>query len=209
MLTLIDLDIAGLGIAADVKKPEELSAADLFDTKRIGVTLDDAEEYNLLIEPADYAENMVSAIENKHNSSEVDDEVYEFLTANSGQRVEINAFRPAELKDYLETKFAELEVTKVHPEVKDVEMPEVSAIEDIKKDVRSEAVGEWVLSECRSEVLGEIEGETLDGDERDVNIGEDLDNVPTGDDAKEKCIKRSLTGSTSFPRNIGKRLTMR
>jgi hypothetical protein len=187
MLTLTDLDIAGIGIAANAKKPDELSAADMFDVQRIGVTLADINEYDLPIEPANYNDKIVAEIENKHDAGDVSDEVFEFLTANDGQRVEINAFRPAELKEYLETKFAELGIEKVHPDVEDVDTPETNDIDQIKEDVRSEAVGDWVLSKSKSELLESIEDEQIedDDDQRDTDIGEELADVPTGDDADE------------------------
>lgn len=187
ILTLTDLDIAGIGIAADAKEPDELSAAGMFDVQRIGVTLADIDEHDLPIEPANYNDKIVAEIENKHDAGDVSDEVFEFLTANDGQRVEINAFRPAELKEYLETKFAELGIEKVHPNVEDVHTPETNDIDQIKEDVRSEAVGDWVLSKSKSELLESIEDEQIedDDDQRDTDIGEELADVPTGDDADE------------------------
>jgi len=186
MLTLTDLDIAGMGIAADAKKADDLSAVDMFDTKRIGVTLEDVSEHDLPIEPADYKDKVITEIENKHDAGEVSDEVYEFLTADGGQRIEINAFRPAELEDYLETKFEELGIEKVHPAVEDVETPETNDIGQIRENVRNEAVGDYVLNECKEELLGETESTMIDGDDRETDIGMTLEDVPTGDNAQEE-----------------------
>jgi len=188
MLTLTDLDIAGIGIAADAEDPDELSAAEMFDVERIGVTLEDIEEYDLPVEPASYNDDVISEIENKHEAGEVSDEVYQFLTKDGGQRVEINALRPAELESYLETKLAELGIEKVHPDTDEVETPETNDIDQIKEDVRNEAVGEWVLMESKNELLESIEGEEIEDEDeqRDSDFGEELSDVPTGDNAGEE-----------------------
>jgi hypothetical protein len=211
MLTLTDLDIAGIGIAADAKEPDELSAVDIFETRRIGVTLADVEEYDLPIEPVDYAPKVRSSLANKHDAGEVSDDVAEFLTANGGQRVEINAFRPAELEAYLETKFDELGIEKVHPETEKVKTPNVRDIEDLRNDARNEAVGEWVQSQAKADLLDSIESEQItDAEEqRDTDIGEGLADVPTGDTAAE-TIHEDLTEELSeYPREHWEKINRR
>jgi hypothetical protein len=198
MLTLTDLDIAGIGIAADAREPDELSAVDMFDTERIGVTLGDIDEYELPVEPVDYASKVRTSLENKHEAGDVTDDVYEFLTANDGQRVEINAFGPTELKHYLETKFDQLGIEKVQPESDDVDTPNVRDIDKIRTEVKKEAIGEWVMAESAGELIENIQDESID-EQRDTDIGEGLSDVPTGDDAGETMRDDIAEKLAEFP----------
>ncbi|MEA2053950.1 MAG: hypothetical protein U9O96_02355, partial [Candidatus Thermoplasmatota archaeon] len=86
LYVLTDFDIDGLGIARNIKKAEELSAIDVFDCKRIGITFDDIGKYNLQAEPVDYPMSKMTELNNQYINDRVSDDVYNFL--KEGQRIE-------------------------------------------------------------------------------------------------------------------------
>ena len=99
-LTLTDLDIHGLGIAADADAPDEFSPSESFDAERIGVTVDDIDEFDLTIERAGCGDDELSKLETHYQSGDIEQSTYEFLKDDN--RVEINAIPPAKIGDYLD-----------------------------------------------------------------------------------------------------------
>jgi hypothetical protein len=152
LYVLTDFDIKGLGIAKNVSKPDELSPVEMFDCERLGVTYIDVIDYNLPIEPVEYDRKTVTELENRYRAGELSDEVYEFL--KQGQRVEINAFTPVELKEYLERKFEAVGIEKLKPESEeDVETFDTEDLETIRKEALNEAIGEFVSENCDDEIF--------------------------------------------------------
>lgn len=145
LYTLTDFDIKGLGIAEDVAKADELSAMDIFNCERLGITLEDIQTYDLSIEPAQYKDKVFSELENSCSEGYISDEEYNFLKQN--QRVEINAFTPVELIDYLEEKFYEHGIRKLEPaSPAEVETLQVESIEKINERTIHEAVGNYLIA---------------------------------------------------------------
>jgi len=87
LYVLTDFDIKGLGIAKNVKKPDELSPVDIFDCEHLGITYQDIIDYDLPVEPVEYDRRTLSELNNRYAMEDITDEVYEFLS--QGQRVEI------------------------------------------------------------------------------------------------------------------------
>lgn len=168
--TLTDMDIAGVGIAADSKNPDALSdvsEVDELDTVRLGVTLDDIEEYGLPIEESpDYSKKQRSALESRYNNGDIDEDTYEFLRANGGQRVEINAFSPVELKDYLETQFDEHGIEKVKPDSpEEVQTPSLPDPEETRNDAIEQGLGRWLMQQIPNEVRESVRDNVTPTDE--------------------------------------------
>jgi hypothetical protein len=197
MYALTDLDIAGLGIASDAKKTDDLSPIDTLDVERIGITLDDVEEYDLAAEPAGYSASVAGQLENNHDDGTVSTDVYEFLIGDGGehdggQRVEINALSPVEFAEYLETAFDELGIDKVEPEsADDVDTPDVNNPEDARDDTIEQAVGDYVIDqlwdERKVEDLRErlLTDETPDADDIADKLEDEDIPVPTPDDSDD------------------------
>lgn len=163
LYTLTDLDIKGLGIAEDASKPDVLSAAREFDCIRLGITIDDIEAYNLPIEPARYKRSTLTELENSYNNGNVSKDEYIFLKA--GQRVEVNALKPVELRDYLIDKFKHYGICKIRPASKEsMETFKTEGIRTIKKRVVREAVGEYLLSRYFRDVNVYLQGKLPDND---------------------------------------------
>ena len=168
--TLTDMDIAGVGIAADSKNPDALSdvsEVDELDTVRLGVTLDDIEEYGLPIEESpDYSKKQRSALESRYNNGDIDEDTYEFLRANGGQRVEINAFSPVELKDYLETQFDEHGIEKVKPDSpEEVQTPSLPDPEETRNDAIEQGLGRWLMQQIPNDVRESVRDNVTPTDE--------------------------------------------
>lgn len=125
LYTLTDLDIAGMGIRENVKKPDEISVAQAFNCEPVGLRLEDIETYNLEIEPVRYSNSELSLLEKKHGLGEIGKDLYEFF--KKGQRVEINVFTPVRLREYLETRFKELGIEKLKPEEEEVNIFQVDS----------------------------------------------------------------------------------
>jgi hypothetical protein len=143
LLTLTDLDINGLGIASNAAEADKISSTmEEFDTERIGVTLEDVRQYGLNIESASPSQSQHTKLDNRYNNGEIDEDVYEFLAAEN--RVEINAFSPAELKRYIESKLQELDVDKIKPDEDDVETPDVDDWDDVQEDAVYKGVAEFI-----------------------------------------------------------------
>lgn len=155
---LTDLDIRGVGIAEDAKKPDDVSSLQgEFDATHLGVTLEDVKKYDLPIESRDYSSPVKNELERKHREGKVSDELYEFFLKNGGQGVQINAFGPPELRDYLVDKFEEHGIEKVKPNKEDIEEPEVESPEKLRERALLEAVGEFVMMEAGEEVADVLE----------------------------------------------------
>lgn len=153
---LTDFDISGLGIAKNVKEPDKLSAADLFDCERIGITLEDIKKYNLPPEPVEYKKKELTELENKYERGEISEDVYDFL--NKGQRVEINVFTPVELKDYLEEKFKQLGIQKLKPKSKDdIRTFKAESPDCIRRNTLYQTVGEFVIQRCEKKLYELLE----------------------------------------------------
>jgi len=183
LYTLTDLDIAGVGIAADAQEAEALSAVAEFDAERIGVTLADVERYDLPVEPESYTDGQRSALETRVKHGDVNSETAEFLAADGGQRVEINAFRPPVLETYLTERFDDLGIEKVTPEPDDVETPTTPDAAEVRSESVKQAVGGYILNELRSDAVDAVR------DHGDIAAADDLtdalaeSDIPTGDDA--------------------------
>lgn len=192
LYVLTDFDIDGLGIAKNVKEADDLSAVDIFDCERLGVTLEDIRLYDLSTEPVEYAKSKLSELENRYNDGEISKEVYEFLKA--GQRVEINAFTPVELKEYLEAKFKEAGIEKLKPESEDdIDTFTAQSVESIRSSAIDEAIGRWIRNQC-SNKLSAFLNDSIDF--RNLGtIGEDIFEGIEDDETeaqKEKRIEPEL-----------------
>lgn len=161
---LTDFDIAGLIIADNAKKPDELSdRTKYFNCERIGITIDDVYKYNLESEPVNLNEkkkneknNTRAKIENAFKEGLLSEEEYNFLI--QGQRVEINALKPTDLKKYLIDKIEGLGIEKVKPKEKAIRTP-MLADKNIKKSSFKEAIGEFVLNEFEDDFIKLLEKE--------------------------------------------------
>lgn len=194
MYALTDFDIAGLGIAADAKDTDELSAVDVLDVERIGIALDDIDEWNLTAEPADYNGKTLTQLDNSYRDGNVSAEQYQFLMdGDGGQRVEINALTPVEFGEYIVQKFDELGIEKVTPDEDDIDTPDSADPEKRRDETVRQRVGDYVI-------------ETLwEGDDPEAlcdralpeevptpeDIAEDLEaaDIPTGDEHRTEVHK--------------------
>lgn len=165
---LTDLDINGLGIAKDATKADALSPASHFDGRRLGVTLADVERYDLPAEPVGYDESQLTELRNRHQRGEVSDDLVSFLTQDGGQRVEINAFSPVELKDYLTRKFEAVGIEKVEPAPEDVETPAVPDPQAVREDAIRDALGQHVWEEALRAGVDEALEERVPAPETDA-----------------------------------------
>lgn len=151
LFVLTDFDIAGLGIASNIKKPDELSAIDIFENvTRLGVTLQDVQYYDLPVESVVLKKTMISQVSNSLVNGEITQDEYEFLS--KGQRVEINAFTPVELKEYLENKFREYNVKKLIPERDHLEYLEELTLDDEKDSAIKSAIGDFVINATKEKL---------------------------------------------------------
>lgn len=150
-LTLTDLDIGGLGIATDADTPDALSALSSFDAARLGVTAADVERFDLDVETVEYNDKDLTKLQNHFDAGDIEQSAYKFLT--EGQRVEINAFAPTELKTYVETKLDELGVSKIKPDPDAVETPDVEDWEDKQRSAIREAVGAYVFEQIDADLI--------------------------------------------------------
>lgn len=188
LLTLTDLDINGLGIAEDATKADTLSAVEQFDATRVGVTLEDVREYGLPAESRHYTNSQLTQLENRVEDGLIPPEVAEFLRQNGGQAVEINAFSPVELKEYLETKFDELGVEKVPPNEDELETPDIPDPDDIRESAISEGIGNFVRQQAQQQLSGIDWNEMLAGNQA---AGE-LDTVAVEEDELLSDIRAAL-----------------
>jgi hypothetical protein len=155
LLTLTDLDINGLGIATDAAEADELSStADVFDTERIGVTLEDVREYGLATESTSLNKQDKTKLQNRYENGEIDEDVFEFL--RDGKRVEINAFSPSQLKNYIESKLQALDVDKIVPDESDVETPDVDDWDDVRERAVESGIGEFVAEQIDDDLIDSI-----------------------------------------------------
>lgn len=196
LYVLTDLDIDGLGIAENIKEPDKLSAVDMFDCERLGVSLEDVKDYDLPIEPAEYSQKELTQLKNQYNAGEIDKEVYDFL--NGGQRVEINAFTPVRLEEYLETKFKEAGIEKLKPESEDdVDTFEAPSMEDIRKEAIDEAIGRWIRGQCGEKLsdflIDDIDFENLGKDNGGDNEVENEDSKSIEEKLKEVTDDQAKT----------------
>lgn len=164
MYTLTDLDIGGLGIAANAAEADALSEINTLDVERLGVTLDDVRTYDLPVESVAYESSELSRLtafaeaggdaDRFGRDPTIDSETAAFLRENGGQRVEINAFRPAELEAYLIDKFEEHGIDKIHPAEDDVEVPELDdGPEDVLERARNAVIADAVLDQVEYDDL--------------------------------------------------------
>lgn len=207
VFTVTDFDINGILIREDVKNPDELSAQETLNVEHLGLTLEDVEEYDLTSEPVDISGTDRTKLNNAYEEGNVEDGTYEFLTANDGQRVEINALSPVELIDYLEDKFEELGIEKVAPEdaddIKDksfMNSLDFDAPDDIRADAITEAIGNWVMSHHR-EVLDPLS----DDFDTDIVLEPCVRRIASDGTVLEPCVKRVVENGRhdSHPAAIG------
>lgn len=184
LYTLTDFDIKGLGIASNALEADELSTVDEFDSELLGIRLEDVEEYDLSAEPVSYKKGTRTELKNKYDRGEVSEAVYDYLMANGGQRVEVNALPPLELKQYLETRFEELGIEKIEPEVEDVDTLDETDVDEETDDGIGRGVTHY-LDDTQSELVAALR------DHESVPDGEDLRDeieeagIPIGDDSAE------------------------
>lgn len=229
LYTLTDLDIAGIGIAANANEADELSAVNEFGAERIGIDLDTVAEYDLRTESVSYRKRERTELANRHDAGEVSTDLYEFLTEDSGQRVEINALAPVELNDFLESTFEGLGIEKVHPDSPDdVDAPEVKNLDTARENAINRGIGTFVTNQTsglEADVREQIRAAGGDGDGDDYaetvsnvledevdttddensNIAEQLAEIPTGEEASKE-IYDELCGALSDhpPRRWGR-----
>ena len=199
LYTLTDLDISGVGIAYDAGESDALSTVDEFDSGLLGLTLDAVEEYDLPPESADYKDSQLTQLENLYDNGKVDNDLYEFLSKDDGQRVEINALAPPALKDYLETKFNKLSIKKVEPDEDDVETPDIDDTEETHDDVIERAIGGWLKDQLQEDVQDAIDDHDDIPTEKDLKDGLDDKDVPRGDDAAETVHEQITEKLADFP----------
>lgn len=150
-LTLTDLDIHGLGIAADADAPDAFSAAESFDAERIGVTVGDVDRFDLETERAGYNRDEHSKLETHYQNGDIDQATYEFL--KDDKRVEINAIPPAELGDYLEAKLEDRGIGKITPDPDDVDTPDVDSWDETRNRAVRQAIGGFVIREIGDDLV--------------------------------------------------------
>lgn len=149
LFTLTDMDIAGVGIAAAAKDTDtisEISDMDELNTIRLGVTMDDIEQYDLSIEEEpDYKAKQLSALETRWENGDIDRKTYEFLVDDN--RVEINAIPPNVLSDYLEAKFEEYGVEKMVPDSPEsIDLENAPDNDEVHRDAVKMIYGTWMES---------------------------------------------------------------
>jgi len=153
LLILTDLDIAGLGIAEDATRADALSELDTFEAERIGVELEDVERYGLAPESASPDERDKTKLRNRHEEGTVRDDTFEFLMEGGGQRVEINAFAPTELKRYVEEKLTAVGVEKIVPGTEEVETPDVKDWKAVQREAVRKAIGAYVQEQIGGDLI--------------------------------------------------------
>lgn len=210
LYTVTDFDAEGVLIRENVKEPDDLSEVDEFDVQHIGITLDDIEDYDLDTDLKTISESQQTKLENAHEDGTVDDATYEFLTANGGQRVEINALAPTELIDYLKAHFEQLDISKVAPddadEVQDAGVTtglDFEPPDDIREDSIAKGVGNWVMQQ-RSKVFTPLS----DDFDTDQVLEPCIRRVADDGTVLEPCIKRVVEhgGHTSQSAALGAEL---
>ncbi|WP_238532973.1 hypothetical protein [Halalkalicoccus jeotgali] len=175
LYVLSDLDIAGVGIADNVSSPDELSDLDELATEKIGVTCDDVHEYGLPAEKGEYKDKTLSQLETMHDDGIVDDETYEYLGEDN--RVEINAFSPVELKEYLETKFEDHDITKQYPSPSVINEPDLPDSTETRSTAIEQALGRWVMAQIPDDMVERIE-DSVTVDDALTGQLEDLETDP-------------------------------
>jgi hypothetical protein len=80
--------------------------------------------------------------------------VFEFL--RDGKRVEINAFSPSQLKNYIESKLQALDVDKIVPDESDVETPDVDDWDDVRERAVESGIGEFVAEQIDDDLIDSI-----------------------------------------------------
>lgn len=141
---LTDLDVAGVGIADNLEVANALSDIATLSVERIGVTMEDVKEYGLEGETVSLKKGQRTQLQNLRGDGVIDDETYEFMTQGDGRRVEINEIPPSELGNYLEGKFEQRGVEKVHPETDDIQLPDYPDPADEWQSQTNNAVGNWL-----------------------------------------------------------------
>lgn len=182
-LTLTDLDVGGLGIATDADTPDSLSALSSFDATRLGVTVDDVDEYGLQVEDVEYSQKELTKLETHHDQGDIGDESSQFVS--NGNRVEINAFSPRELKIYLEEKLEAHGVDKIEPDPEQIDTPDLDTWEETRRDAVSKAIGEYVREQIDDEL---IDAFTDRDDDLELPSEEDRPDV----DASQETVHESL-----------------
>lgn len=128
------------------------------------MTLDDVRTYDLPVESVAYESSELARLtafaeaggdaDRFGRDPIIDSETAVFLRDDGGQRVEINAFWPAELEVYLVDKFEEHGIDKIHPAEGDVEVPELDdGPEDVLKRARNKVIAEAVLDQVEFDDL--------------------------------------------------------
>jgi hypothetical protein len=154
LLLLTDLDVGGLGIAGDADRPDALSAVESFGAERIGVTPEDVERYGLHVETPGLSDRDRSRLHTFHEAGHVPGPVFEFLS--DGNRVEINAFSPTELKGYLEDKLQAAGVEKIRPPAEEVETPDVPEWESVRNKAIREGIGRYVQEQIGGHLIDRL-----------------------------------------------------
>lgn len=197
LLTLTDLDVNGVGIAEDANRADPLGKAVAFGAERLGVTPADVEEYDLGVESVSYNSEALEKLKTRYNDGEVGDATYEFLA--EGNRVEINAFAPTELRDYVETRLEELGVSKLSPAADDIETPDVESWEDKRENAIDRAIGKFVLNQTDDELRQSL----IDSDSRLAfpDGRTDADGVDA-DTVRERVAERLATNPAASWREV-------
>jgi hypothetical protein len=190
LLILTDLDIGGLGIAKDAKRPDALSELDTFEAERIGVELEDVEHYGLSPESAPPNERDKTKLRNRHEEGAVRTDTFEFLMEGGGQRVEINAFAPTELKGYVEDKLKAAGVEKIVPDPEEVETPDVDGWETIRREAVREAIGRYVQEQIGGDLIERLIQEC--GDEAQISSEEERPVADAGAEEVQERIRQKL-----------------
>lgn len=190
LLVLTDLDAKGLGIAEDASRADALSELDVFETERIGVELGDVERYGLPVESASYNQATETALRGRHERGEVPTDTFEFLMGSGGQRVEINAFSPSELRGYVEDKLKAAGVEKIVPGTEDVETPDVEGWERVRRKAIREAIGRYVQEQIGGDLIERLIQAC--GDEARIPAEEDRPALGAGAEEIRERVRERL-----------------
>ncbi len=161
LYTLTDFDIPGLGIARNIKKPDELSAIDIFENcVRLGITIDDIKKYNLPPEKVHLKQKMKTELENSYKKKEISEKEYNYL--KKSQRVEMNAFTPVRFEEYILDKLKMHGVTKLKPKKEHLEYLTEWNLENVKNDAVKSAIGDFVIEKTREDLMGFVKKNLVD-----------------------------------------------
>lgn len=137
------------------------------------------DRFDLDVEDVEYSSADQTKLQNHYEAGDVDETTYEFL--RDGRRVEINAFAPTELKEYVETKLSELGVSKIEPDPDAVETPDIDTWEDTQRAAIENAIGRYVVDQIDDDLISALadrdDAVALPDDDERANVVTDQETV--------------------------------